>query len=97
MQRRNHHRGDIDTKHSNNPVPIYIIHNSLKNKHRRLSGALIDLAPTILSIMKLPIPKAMTGKNLLDQKAADAESQDANDQTSSATGPSWLYDQEKKI
>ena len=60
-------KGEINTSHSSNPVPVFIIKNSLLGKNISLpKGNLTDIAPTILSIMKLPIPKSMTGKNLLE-------------------------------
>jgi 2,3-bisphosphoglycerate-independent phosphoglycerate mutase len=58
--------GSPNTAHSLNPVPLFIIdnewHGSLK------SGKLGDIAPTILTIMGLPIPKEMTGDILIEQK-----------------------------
>jgi len=60
-------KGAVDTSHSNNPVPVFIINPSLKGKPVQLTqGSLSDVAPTILRIMNLPIPTDMTGKNLLE-------------------------------
>ncbi len=60
------HDGSMNTEHSNNPVPLVVINNGMKGKKDALStGTLADVAPTILSFMKLPIPTQMTGKNLL--------------------------------
>ena len=51
-----------NTAHSNNPVPCFV----LGTDYKRLSdGFLADVAPTILTIMGLEIPKEMTGKNLI--------------------------------
>jgi len=51
------------TAHTTNLVPFVLIgdhlHGTLAN-----GGKLGDVAPTLLSIMGLPIPKGMTGKNL---------------------------------
>ncbi|MDF1497203.1 MAG: 2,3-bisphosphoglycerate-independent phosphoglycerate mutase [Patescibacteria group bacterium] len=56
--------GSSDTHHNANPVPFILIGKSVKNK--RLSrGTLADIAPTILNLMGVPIPKSMTGKNLV--------------------------------
>ncbi len=60
-------KGEVDTSHSNNPVPVYIINSSLHGKPVQLTqGSLSDIAPTILKIMNLPVPTGMTGKNLLE-------------------------------
>lgn len=60
-------RGSKNTDHSNNPIPLYVISNEFRNqKEVRLKrGSLSDVAPTILTYMKLPVPIEMTGKNLL--------------------------------
>ncbi|MDD5295190.1 MAG: 2,3-bisphosphoglycerate-independent phosphoglycerate mutase, partial [Patescibacteria group bacterium] len=61
--------GEIDTKHSTNPVPFMIVSNELKNKRIKLNeGVLGDVAPTILELMGIKSPKEMKRKSLLDQK-----------------------------
>jgi 2,3-bisphosphoglycerate-independent phosphoglycerate mutase len=55
--------GTPNTAHSLNPVPLFIIDNEWKGKIK--AGKLADIAPTILSIMKLPIPPEMTGEVLI--------------------------------
>lgn len=58
--------GEMDTEHSTYPVPFIMIAQSLSNyPHHLPKGKLADIAPTILSYLKLTIPVAMTGKNLL--------------------------------
>ncbi|MFW6290063.1 MAG: 2,3-bisphosphoglycerate-independent phosphoglycerate mutase [Mariniphaga sp.] len=56
--------GSENTAHSLNPVPCIYVSN-----HRRdvklQDGVLADVAPTLLNIMGLEVPKAMTGKNLI--------------------------------
>lgn len=52
-----------NTAHTNNPVPFLYV-GPLLLKFRP-SGALADIAPTILDVLKLPIPTQMTGKSLL--------------------------------
>ncbi len=56
-------RGNPVTAHTTNPVPFVLVADGL---HGRLAagGKLGDVAPTLLSIMGLPIPERMTGKNL---------------------------------
>lgn len=58
--------GEVNTDHSNSPVPIIFVDPILEGKGINLpQGALSDVAPTILSLMGLSIPKEMTGRNLL--------------------------------
>ncbi|HEY5425550.1 MAG TPA: 2,3-bisphosphoglycerate-independent phosphoglycerate mutase, partial [Candidatus Tumulicola sp.] len=56
-------RGNPLTAHTTNPVPFVLIANGL---HGSLAagGKLGDVAPTLLSLMGLPIPERMTGVNL---------------------------------
>ncbi|MFH1173327.1 MAG: 2,3-bisphosphoglycerate-independent phosphoglycerate mutase [bacterium] len=55
--------GEVDTKHSTNPVPFILVSDKLKNK--KLSpGSLANVAPTILKIMDLPASPEMTSKPL---------------------------------
>ncbi len=55
--------GSPNTAHSLNLVPFFIIDNEWRGTIA--PGKLGDLAPTILSMMKLPIPKEMTGTVLI--------------------------------
>ena len=59
--------GTIDTGHTNSPVPFAIASPDQKAASFRLrpDGELADVAPTILEVMGLPRPEAMTGKSLL--------------------------------
>ena len=57
--------GSPNTAHTMNPVPFFIIDNEWKGKIK--PGKLGDIAPTILTIMQLPIPKEMTGEVLISQ------------------------------
>lgn len=56
--------GQVLTEHTSNPVPIIFINAAFKPQ-TLTSGILADIAPTLLSIMGLPKPQEMTGKNLL--------------------------------
>ncbi len=56
------HDGSPNTAHSLNPVPIVVIDSNVTKVE---PGVLADVAPTILSIMGLEIPKEMTGKVLV--------------------------------
>ncbi len=55
--------GTPNTAHSLNLVPFFVIDNKWKGALK--SGKLGDIAPTILSMMQLPIPKEMTGNILI--------------------------------
>jgi len=82
------HRRVVKTKHTANPVPLYLVYPSTRfarsgqaparafteNKKANLAdplvqqearGVLADVAPTILELMEIPIPKEMTGQSLL--------------------------------
>ena len=51
-----------NTAHTTNPVPCFVLNtqfNNIKN------GILADIAPTVLKIMDLEIPKEMTGDILI--------------------------------
>jgi 2,3-bisphosphoglycerate-independent phosphoglycerate mutase len=59
-------KGVVNTDHSNFPVPIVFVSKQFEGKVRTITGGtLADVAPTILSIMNIPKPEAMTGRNLL--------------------------------
>lgn len=63
----NKETGEIDTEHSINRVPFIAVSKRLLGGTKSLpSGILADIAPTILSVMNLPIPSSMTGRNLLE-------------------------------
>jgi 2,3-bisphosphoglycerate-independent phosphoglycerate mutase len=54
--------GSPNTAHSLNPVPCILISDDYKKINE---GILADVAPTLLKIMGIPIPKDMTGKVLV--------------------------------
>ena len=56
---------DPFTAHSLNPVPFILINDSYKGTRLLEEGSLRDIAPTILTLMDLPIPEEMTGKSLI--------------------------------
>jgi len=62
----NPHTGGVDTEHSANPVPFIAVNKQFLGKPTMLtSGILADIGPTVLSLLGIPIPISMTGKNLL--------------------------------
>jgi len=56
--------GTPNTAHTKNLVPFFIIDKEWHGKIK--SGKLGDIAPTILTMMKLPIPEQMTGNVLIE-------------------------------
>jgi 2,3-bisphosphoglycerate-independent phosphoglycerate mutase len=55
--------GSPNTAHSLNPVPLFMIGNNIPPKIK--NGKLGDLAPTILTLMNVEIPKEMDGEVLV--------------------------------
>ncbi len=51
------------TKHTTNPVPFIVVSDRVKSVG---DGALCDIAPTLLTLAGVEIPKEMTGKNLVE-------------------------------
>lgn len=75
---KNLQTGEKDKEHSTNPVPFFIIAKHLQGQagpagdppNGDLSllppvGMLADVAPTILTLLQIPVPEDMSGKNLL--------------------------------
>jgi 2,3-bisphosphoglycerate-independent phosphoglycerate mutase len=64
--------GAIDTGHTDSPVPFVLIDPELGTDVRlREGGALTDVAPTILQLLGLPQPEAMTGTSLIAPPSRD--------------------------
>ncbi len=63
--------GEINTEHSSNPVPCYLIMNSLKKPREikyqelKIQGILQDVAATVLDLLGVSPPGDMDGKSLL--------------------------------
>ena len=55
------------TAHTTNPVPVILVDNGRKDAKLRSGGRLSDLAPTMLDLMGMEIPKEMTGKSLIEK------------------------------
>ena len=56
--------GSPNTAHSLNPVPCILVSDEYKLEQ---NGILADVAPTLLTIMGLPVPKEMAGKILVSK------------------------------
>lgn len=58
--------GQANTEHSTNPVPFIVIGRQFIGQTRNLlSGILADVAPTVLYLLGVEKPSAMSGRNLL--------------------------------
>ncbi|HBI15715.1 MAG TPA: 2,3-bisphosphoglycerate-independent phosphoglycerate mutase [Desulfobulbaceae bacterium] len=57
--------GEPYTAHSLNPVPLILLDREHQGCTLKPGGALKDIAPTILSLLGIPVPKEMEGVNLL--------------------------------
>ncbi len=67
--------GVIETKHNLSPVPCYLVHEnfvSVKNEaettatEKENTGVLSDIAPTILKLLGIAKPDAMTGSDIMN-------------------------------
>ena len=58
--------GEAFTEHTVNPVPFCLLSRS--SVELRPSGKLCDIAPTILELMGIEKPAAMTGRSLIAKK-----------------------------
>nr|WP_218119196.1 2,3-bisphosphoglycerate-independent phosphoglycerate mutase [Limimonas halophila] len=72
---RNPETGQPHTAHTTFPVPV-VLSGGPAGVDQLRDGRLADVAPTLLALMGLPQPEAMTGRSLLPS-AADAEGPDA--------------------
>ena len=56
--------GGPHTAHTTNPVPFILVTDQGKKFGLRSEGSLRDISPTILSLLKLDLPRQMTGGDL---------------------------------
>ena len=59
--------GSVNTAHTTNLVPFIVLDKKIRLKSDYV-GSLADIAPTILKIMDLDIPKEMTGEMLINEQ-----------------------------
>jgi 2,3-bisphosphoglycerate-independent phosphoglycerate mutase len=57
--------GAVDTGHTDSPVPFILLHPDKKVTLRK-KGELTDVAPTVLNILGLKVPRLMTGSSLIE-------------------------------
>ena len=58
--------GGRNTQHSTNPVPVLFVARD-GDRFSLRDGGLRDVAPTLLTLLGLPVPERMTGRSLLQQ------------------------------
>jgi 2,3-bisphosphoglycerate-independent phosphoglycerate mutase len=61
--------GGRNTQHSTNPVPVIFVARD-GERYAIRDGGLRDIAPTLLSLLGLPIPERMTGASLVTPRTA---------------------------
>lgn len=70
--------GKVNKEHTTNPVPLICVHPTLKRPRQATKiglaslghiGMLADIAPTILTVLNVPVPPEMVGSNVLTNTA----------------------------
>jgi 2,3-bisphosphoglycerate-independent phosphoglycerate mutase len=61
--------GQAHTAHTLNRVPVVLVHAPASGL-RLKDGRLADIAPTLLKLLKLPQPAAMTGRSLIEGESS---------------------------
>jgi len=59
--------GEPHTAHTTNPVP-FILAGAPAGTQLKEHGVLADVAPTLLTLMGLPVPESMKGQGLLKEE-----------------------------
>ena len=57
--------GTPNTAHSLNKVPVFVVKSGNTKDLKIKDGRLADIAPTMMGLMEISVPKLMTGKDLL--------------------------------
>jgi 2,3-bisphosphoglycerate-independent phosphoglycerate mutase len=57
--------GEPHTAHTLNPVPLLYVNDADKKRALASGGRICDVAPTMLQLLGIPQPSAMTGRSLL--------------------------------
>ena len=56
--------GGPHTAHTTNPVPFIYVSEDADRYRLRSDGSLRDISPTLLNLLKLELPKEMTGGDM---------------------------------
>jgi 2,3-bisphosphoglycerate-independent phosphoglycerate mutase len=64
--------GQPHTAHTTNPVPLLYVNDGDRSARLKSGGRICDVAPTMLTLLGISVPAAMTGHSLLDS-GADAD------------------------
>ena len=59
--------GEPHTAHTLNPVPLVYVNDADTNRKIRNGGRICDVAPTMLELLGMDVPKAMTGHSLFEK------------------------------
>jgi 2,3-bisphosphoglycerate-independent phosphoglycerate mutase len=57
--------GGPHTAHTTFDVPLIVVEPGLEGKKLKENGRLADIAPTVLTLLGLPVPEEMTGVSLV--------------------------------
>jgi len=57
--------GGVQTAHTTSPVEFVLVAPDGAGYELRESGILSDIAPTVLELLEVPAPKAMTARSLI--------------------------------
>ncbi len=71
-QMRDPDSGSPHTAHTNYLVPLSIVGERFRGRTLRADGRLADIAPTLLEMIGLPKPDAMTGRSLLAPEGSES-------------------------
>ena len=72
-QMRDAESGSPHTAHTNYLVPLSVVGERFRGRALRGDGRLADIAPTLLDMVGLPMPAAMTGRSLLATSGVAAQ------------------------
>jgi bisphosphoglycerate-independent phosphoglycerate mutase (AlkP superfamily) len=63
---RDEETGEPHTAHTNEPVPFILVDRARPSVPLRAGGALCDVAPTVLALLRIPLPTDMTGTSVIE-------------------------------